>query len=105
MIANLDKSKLLQVERLKEAFELFDVDKSGSITIDEIKKILGANVNDIDEEEWQQIVNEVDENGDGEISFEEFQKMMINMFEKEGSARGSERPKEEEPSANSSPQQ
>ncbi len=86
MIANLDKSKLLKEERLKEAFELFDVDKSGTITIDEIKKILGCNAEEIDEAEWKQIVEEVDENGDGEISFDEFQKMMHNMFEKEEKA-------------------
>jgi hypothetical protein len=55
---------------------LFDVDGSGCITADEIKKVLGGNSIGIEEEEWDKIVDEVDENGDGEISFQEFKDMI-----------------------------
>mgnify|MGYP001592079947 CR=1 FL=1 len=37
LIANIDLKKLLNNEKLqREAFDLFDLDKSGTITIDEI---------------------------------------------------------------------
>lgn len=34
----------------------------------------------IEDSEWQMILGEVDINGDGEISFEEFQDMIFNLF-------------------------
>ena len=49
-------------------FELFDVDHSGSISADELKKILGGKgVTDVDESEWERIIEEVDLDGDGVI--------------------------------------
>lgn len=32
----------MREDRLREVFNIFDVDKSGAITVDEIKKILGG---------------------------------------------------------------
>ena len=40
--ATVDKNKLLQEEKLKEAFQYYDADGSGSISTDEIKKVLGV---------------------------------------------------------------
>ena len=34
----------------------------------------------IDDEEWENILGEVDANGDGEISFEEFVEMIFKLF-------------------------
>lgn len=89
LIANLDSQKMLQDDKLKEMFNLFDVDKSGTITAKEIKKILGSgsnstpnnkNKNEVEECEWDKILMEVDRDGNGEISFEEFKEMIQNMF-------------------------
>lgn len=41
--------------------------------------MLGVGAN-ISEEVWKQIVSEIDENGDGEVSFEEFKMMMIQLL-------------------------
>jgi len=41
--------------------------------------VLGVGAN-ISEEVWKQIVNEIDENGDGEVSFEEFKMMMVQLL-------------------------
>jgi Ca2+-binding EF-hand superfamily protein len=41
---------------------------------------LGTGVKDIDEGEWERILDEVDEDGNGEISFEEFRDMIYNLF-------------------------
>lgn len=54
---------------------MFDKDGSGTISKDEIKEALGG----LDEKLVEEIIREVDQNNDGEISFEEFEKMMNKM--------------------------
>lgn len=54
---------------------MFDKDGSGTISKDEIKEALGG----LDEKLVEEIIREVDQNNDGEISFEEFEKMMSKM--------------------------
>ena len=76
MTASVNKDNLLQEGKLKSAFEYYDKDGSGSISVDEIKDVLGVGKN-ISHEVWDQVVLEVDENGDGEVSFEEFKTMMV----------------------------
>lgn len=51
-------------------------DGSGSISAVEIKNVLGVGKRIGSEKIWDDVINEVDSNGDGEISFEEFEKMM-----------------------------
>mmetsp|Transcript_15447 Transcript_15447/g.15046 ORF Transcript_15447/g.15046 Transcript_15447/m.15046 type:complete len:230 (-) Transcript_15447:108-797(-) len=84
IIANLDSQKysyqLLQEDKLKEAFNLFDTDSSGTITLDEVKKVLGQGTTNVEELEWEKIIEEVDANGDGEISFDEFKAMVYKLF-------------------------
>lgn len=43
VMATIDQSRLITVERLKQAFELFDADKSGALSPDEIKEVLCFN--------------------------------------------------------------
>ena len=50
---------------------MFDKDGGGSISIDEIKQVLSYGQT-LEEDVIQQIIKQVDENGDGEISYEEF---------------------------------
>ena len=50
------------------------------ISAEEVKLILGFGKK-FSEKVWEQIVGEVDRNGDGQISFAEFQKMMNRFFE------------------------
>ena len=54
---------------------MFDKDGGGSISTDEIKQVLSFGQN-LDETVIQQIINQVDANGDGEISYEEFRDLM-----------------------------
>jgi len=82
LIAHLNVNKLLGDDKLQEVFNLFDLDHSGSITADEIKKILGSGkrVSDIEDNEWEKIIDEVDIDGNGEISFDEFKDMIYRLF-------------------------
>jgi len=77
LVCHLDSSQILQEEKLQELFNMFDVDHSGTITADELKKVLGRNSqgtsgNEMDDNEWDKMIEEVDRDGNGEISFEEF---------------------------------
>lgn len=54
---------------------MFDKDGSGTISSEEIKQVLGYG-RALNEQQVDAIIREVDENGDNEISFEEFSRMM-----------------------------
>ena len=75
MQACANKESLLDEKQLKISFSFFDKDDSGTVTIEELKEALGIGKN-IDEKVWEDVIKEVDENGDGEIDFEEFKNMM-----------------------------
>ena len=75
--ANLDIRKLLSRNNLKQAFKMFDKDSSGSISANELKKVLQGDMN-IDDSVWQEIIQLVDQNGDGEIDLNEFQDIILS---------------------------
>ena len=79
-MASINKYSILQEQKLKEAFKLFDRDGSGEITASEIKDILGSGKKLANESIFDDIIKEVDVNGDGVISFEEFKQMMQKLF-------------------------
>ena len=67
------KDLLLSRDNLRVAFQTLDLDGDGTITREELKKTFGGgHVSAKGEAVWNQIMAEVDKNGDGEISFEEF---------------------------------
>lgn len=54
---------------LRKTFSKFDQDDCGLITFDDLRKILG---DDFEESELQEMIREVDKNGDGQIQYDEF---------------------------------
>ena len=81
IVASIDKNSLITEEKLKQAFSLFDADGSGTIRAHEVKATLTGNQSESDfsEEEgqlWKEIIDEVDLDGNGDIDFEEFCKML-----------------------------
>ena len=75
--ATLEKKKYMREDRLWSAFRVFDVDGNGTISKEELQKILlGGNVDIDGDKSIDEIIRECDLNGDGEISFDEFVKMM-----------------------------
>jgi calcium-dependent protein kinase len=75
VVAAMNEKQLLTNEKLQSAFKMFDKDGSGLISATEIKEVLGFGKT-LSEEAVNEIVKQVDANGDGEISFEEFAQMM-----------------------------
>ena len=73
--AAIDKKKLLTEEKLKAAFSLFDMNGDGDIEAKELQEVMGEN-NDIGENVWAKMIEEVDLDGNGVIDFEEFKDMM-----------------------------
>ena len=71
--ACIEKNLYLNEERLKDAFKLFDADKSGKISRVEIEKILHSSKHS---KEVDAILAKHDTNKDGEIDFQEFLSMM-----------------------------
>ncbi|ORC79122.1 centrin [Trypanosoma theileri] len=63
-------------EEMMKAFHLFDDDKTGKITFKNLKRVaqeLGENMTDA---ELQEMIDEADRDGDGEVSEEEFLRVM-----------------------------
>ncbi|XP_003393273.1 uncharacterized protein LOC126919538 [Bombus affinis] len=76
---NLMSTKMLEKDTKEEvlkAFRLFDDDNTGKITFKNLKRVareLGENLTD---EELQEMIDEADKDGDGEVSQEEFLRIM-----------------------------
>lgn len=79
VMATLNKKNLLSDERLEAAFRIFDKDNNGFIDAQEIRAVLGKGKN-LDDHVWEELISEVDINGDGEVSFKEFKKMMQQLI-------------------------
>ena len=80
--AAVSKEKFMNENILRFAFRYFDKDGSGEITFDEIEEVFKKNIADKNKvhEGLKQIISEVDVNGDGIISFEEFSAVMQKML-------------------------
>lgn len=64
------------LQSLKEAFSVFDMDGNGSITAEELHKVLRGLGEECSVAECRKMISGVDVDGDGMISFDEFKVMM-----------------------------
>ena len=65
-----------KVAEYKESFDMFDRNKKGKITINDITKIMKNFGYPLSKEEAKKMVSSVDSSGDGEVDFEEFVMLM-----------------------------
>ncbi|NXA23576.1 CETN2 protein, partial [Ibidorhyncha struthersii] len=65
----------LEKEILK-AFKVFDCDSTGKISFENIKVVAGEVGEDIMDEELQEMINEADVDGDGELDKREFLRIL-----------------------------
>ena len=75
--AMIDTKKVITEDKLEKAFKIFDKDGSGKLSLEEIKEVFGG-----DKESWKKVIEEVDLNKDGEVDFNEFKIMMMNLEKK-----------------------
>merc|ERR1719271_514761 len=79
LAATLSRKQYMQEDIVWSAFRVFDLDGDGQITREELAQVLsGDRVKDVEQalqlnkDEIERIIKEVDEDGDGQISFQEF---------------------------------
>ncbi|KAJ2449340.1 hypothetical protein EV183_004949 [Coemansia sp. RSA 2336] len=65
-----------QIEELREAFELFDKNGDGTISATELSQVMKQMNQNPTQQEINDMIGEVDEDGNGTIEFDEFVTMM-----------------------------
>jgi calcium-dependent protein kinase len=86
--AAYDRQKILNRDNIKIAFDLFDIDKNGFITKEELQSVFGAQLTSPKavkefEAQWAQILKECDASNDANISFDEFANAMQTVLRDE----------------------
>ena len=72
----IPKEQLFTDANLKTAFDMFDLDKNGTISLTEFKEILGLGKNkDINVN--NELLKEIPIKGNEEINFEQFKKILL----------------------------
>ena len=69
MAATIESHGCIQEDRIAEAFDRLDSEHTGFITRKNLEKIIG---HDLTEEEYHDVVGDMDERGDGKINYTEF---------------------------------
>lgn len=83
VIASSKAQILLCNSNLEDAFKVLDMDNSGKISAKELKEVLGGRLKAKDKL-WKKLINEVDENRDGELDISEFKAMMLKLTDSKG---------------------
>jgi len=65
----MDENVLLSDKNMQTAFKIFDLDGDNTISINEIKTLLSYGSNTNDDKVIEEIIKEIDKNGDGEIDY------------------------------------
>ncbi|XVE72204.1 hypothetical protein DITRI_Ditri11bG0020400 [Diplodiscus trichospermus] len=65
-------------KELKDAFDLYDLDKNGLISANELHAVLKKLGEKCSLSDCRRMISQVDKDGDGNVNFEEFKKMMTN---------------------------
>jgi Ca2+-binding EF-hand superfamily protein len=88
-----DRYRLITGEgHLKQAFDILDVDKDGEISTDELKRAfaygnMGAGLQKeksegVSDAMWDELLANIDKDGDGKINFQEFSDHMLELVDK-----------------------
>ena len=64
------KKKNDDTDETKKAFELFDKDGSGYISVEELKQVMTQIGENLTDEELAEMIKEADVNGDGQVDYQ-----------------------------------
>lgn len=65
-------------QELVEAFEVFDRDGNGQIVAAELKYVMAEMGQELSDQQVDQMIEEADTDGDGQINYEEFVRVMLS---------------------------
>ncbi|OWM71616.1 calmodulin-like protein 11 [Punica granatum] len=65
-------------EELKEAFKVFDKDQNGYISACELRNVMISLGEKLTDEEVEQMIREADLDGDGQVNYDDFFKLMMS---------------------------
>ena len=74
----IDENIYLQEDNILNAFNKFDKDQSGKISVNDLKDALGIEMPDVDPKVYLEMIKEADLDGDNEVDFNEFMKLMYS---------------------------
>ncbi|CAD8053170.1 unnamed protein product [Paramecium sonneborni] len=80
LVASAKQNTILSKTKIDQAFKMFDKDGNGVITKAELQDIMCGI--DVDNSEWNQIIQSCDKNNDGNIQYEEFASMLLTVVQK-----------------------
>lgn len=72
----MDEIPDYKLKEFREAFDLFDKNKDGSITAKELSNVMKSLNHHATDQEVQEMIAEVDTDGNGRVDFEEFVSLM-----------------------------
>jgi len=76
----IDKEKILKDDKLRCAFDMFNKDKSGLINVEELKEIFNLNDRFMDDEINSELMKELDDQIQKGINYEQFQRLVAKAF-------------------------
>ncbi|KAL5988720.1 hypothetical protein ACLOJK_026821 [Asimina triloba] len=65
------------MEELREAFKVFDKDQNGYISANELRLVMINLGEELTDEEVNQMIREADVDGDGQVNYDEFVRIML----------------------------
>lgn len=78
IVAAVNPKEILTKERLQACFKSFDEDGSGSVSLEEIKAVIGKQVN-MPDHAWRKMM-QFDDDGNAEMDYDEFGQMLREIF-------------------------
>jgi calcium-dependent protein kinase len=104
LAATLSRRQYIQEDVVWSAFRVFDLDGNGKITREELAQVLSGELSNVEQamqmnrDEIERIIKEVDQDGDGEIDFQEFFAMMKKKEQEDEKERREKRKKRDKTS-------
>ena len=77
--AAIDRKKFLTDKKMLNCFNLFDKDNNGTISMAEFKMVFNQTGKE-DGDVWEELMAQIDKNGDKEVDFNEFKEMLNKLI-------------------------